>query len=102
MSKVRLGQREFYIDSTVVIDACFCNVSAVDCAAIAFFTRLEILYLVRFIVFYLLNLRLILHRRARGPTRVLQNGNQFGDEGAKAIAAALQQNSSVQTLELVR
>jgi hypothetical protein len=32
----------------------------------------------------------------------LQNGNNIGDEGAKAIAAALQQNSSVQTLELVR
>jgi hypothetical protein len=29
-------------------------------------------------------------------------GNQVGDEGAKAIAAALQQNSSVKELDLVR
>jgi hypothetical protein len=32
----------------------------------------------------------------------LQGYNEFGVEGAKAIAAALQQNSSVQTLDLVR
>ncbi len=32
----------------------------------------------------------------------MQRGNQVGDGGAKAIAAALQQNSSVQWLELVR
>jgi hypothetical protein len=32
----------------------------------------------------------------------LQDFNHVGDEGAKAIGAALQQNSSVQWLSLVR
>jgi hypothetical protein len=32
----------------------------------------------------------------------LQNDNEIGDEGAKAIAAALHHNSSVKELRLVR
>ena len=64
MAKVRLGSKEFDVDS-LVIDAKFCGVTESDCVAFAArmktgeISRLKKLRLVRFIVFYLLMLRLL-------------------------------------------
>ena len=64
MAKVRLGSKEFDVGS-LVIDAKFCGVTDSDCVAFAArmktgeISRLKKLRLVRFIVFYLLMLRLL-------------------------------------------
>jgi hypothetical protein len=49
---------------------------------------------------FLLNLRP--YRGAGWLTCAVQSGNQIGDVGAKSIAAAVEGNSSLQMLDLVR
>ena len=73
MPKVKLGSGEYDNDS-LWIDASYRRVSDADCATFAArmklgeISRVKRLYLVRFIVFYLLNSRLVFRLRARGPT----------------------------------
>ena len=73
MPKVKLGSSEYDVDS-VWIDASYRGVSDADCATFAArmklgeISRVKRLYLVRFIVFYLLNSRLVFRLRARGLT----------------------------------
>ena len=123
MAEVKLGRKEFDVNS-VEINASGCGASAADLALFADrmktgeISRLKELNLVMFFrrlcfccIFF------VCRARARvcvclsvclsvclrqGLTSAVQARNQIGDDGAKSIAAAVEGNSSVQILYLVR
>jgi hypothetical protein len=101
MSKIKLGIKSFSIDSEE-IDASLCGVTDAECVALGArmalgeFKRLKILKLVTLFVLCICSVHRIVFADS-----VVQYNNNIGDEGAKAIGAALQVNTSVQVLHLV-
>ena len=101
MSLIKLGSIFFSIDSEQ-IDASGCGVTDAECVALGArrelgeFKRLKILKLVILFVLCICSVHRIVFANS-----VVQNNNNIGDEGAKAIGAALQVNTSVQELILV-
>jgi hypothetical protein len=101
MSQIKLGSQSFSIDSEE-IDASGCGVTDAECVALGArmasgeFKRLKILKLVTLFVLCICSVHRIVFADS-----VVQNANKIGDEGAKAIGAALQVNTSVQELHLV-
>ena len=101
MSQIKLGRKYFSIDSEE-IDASFCGVTDAECVALGKrmasgeFKRLKILNLVILFVLCICSVHRIVFADS-----VVQGYNNIGVEGAKAIGAALQVNTSVQVLILV-
>jgi hypothetical protein len=71
-------------------------------AAVEGNSSLQILNLVRWSLGLLFLLNLRRYRGAWWLTCAVQSGNRIGDVGAKSIAAAVEGNSSLQSLDLVR
>jgi energy-converting hydrogenase Eha subunit B len=101
MSQIKLGSKSFSIDSEE-IDASGCGVTDAECVALGArmasgeFKRLKILKLVILLVLCICSVHRIVFADS-----VVQYNNKIGVEGAKAIGAALQVNTSVQELNLV-
>jgi hypothetical protein len=102
MSQIKLGSKYFSIDSEE-IDASGCGVTDAECVALGAriasgeFKRLKILKLVILFVLCICSV----HRIVFADSVVQGDNKKIGVEGAKAIGAALQVNTSVQQLHLV-
>ncbi len=109
MANVKLGRKEFHVDSEI-FDASRCDVPAVDLALFAArvktgeISRVKTLSLVIFfpILVSAVYFPLVVCCSAPSLTCAVQGGNPIGDDGAKSIAAAVEGNSSLQRLGLVR
>jgi hypothetical protein len=109
MAKVKLGSKKFRVASEE-IDAGGCKVAAADLTLFAArvttgeISRVQELHLVMFssgsvsAVYF----PRVVYCSATAPTCAVQGGNEIGDDGAKSIAAAVEGNSSLQRLVLVR
>ncbi len=110
MAKVKLGIQEFDVDSEE-INASGCGVPAADLALFAArvksgeIRRVKKLYLVMlFLLIFLMCVSAfgVLPAAAPALTCAVQWSNQIGDDGAKSIAAAVEGNTSLQILDIVR
>ena len=101
MAKVKLGRKEFDVDSEK-IHACWCGVTAADCVALAArmksgeMRRLKILYIVRLFSVSLNFSHLHLSSALFHSTTITSATT------ARATADAIRTNSSVRELYLVR
>ncbi len=113
MAKVKLGSKEFAVDSEI-IDANYCGVTDADCVALAALMksgkmlRLQRLNLVRLFSVFFVAFPPSPHvpSCACGSPPLIriisQDNNNIGADGARAIADAIRTNSSVRELYLVR
>ena len=105
MAKVKLGSKEFDVDSEDIV-ADGWGVTVADCVALAARMKsgemrgLKRLHLVRlFSVFFIF----VEFPPSPPLIRIIsQHHNKFGDDGARVIADAIRTNSSVRMLYLVR